>query len=83
MQYVPLIERRGIEKGVQQTSERIALRYLAEKFGELNAATIAAIKQLPVERLTALSDAMFDFKTADELAAWLKEHATEASAVRH
>ena len=87
MKYVTSIERQGIEKGlqqgmqqgVQQTSEKMALRYLTEKFGGLDTVTTATIKCLPVDRLTVLSDVMFEFKSASELAAWLSQNASAES----
>jgi hypothetical protein len=87
MPYLSLIEREGIAKGLQQgmqqTSERFVLRYLTKEIGELDAATTATIKQLPLERLTTLSDEMFDFKTASDLAAWLQQHAAQETALAH
>lgn len=86
MPYVSLIEREGISKGLQQglqqarqASEKLALRYLAKEFGELDVVTTTAIKQLPLDRLTALSDAMFEFKAASELAKWLSQNANAES----
>ena len=75
MPYLSLREREAIAKGSQQTGEKLTLRYLSEKFGELDAATTAAIKQLPLARLTLLSDAMFEFKTVSEFMAWLSRNA--------
>ena len=63
---------------MQQTSH-ISLRYLAEKFGELDAATTETIKRLPFDRLTLLSNAMFEFKSASELAIWLSQNAQAES----
>ena len=82
MKYVSSIERQGIEKGLQQglqQTSHIALRYLAKEFGDLDAATAEAIKRLPFDRLTLLSNAMFEFKSASELAAWLNQNANAES----
>ena len=82
MPYLSLREREaiatGMQQGMQQTSH-IALRYLAKEFGDLDVATTAAIKQLPLERLTSLSDVMFEFNNAGELATWLSQNANAES----
>ncbi len=91
MPYLSLREReavatglqQGVQQGVQQTSEKFVLRYLAKEVGALDAPTTTAIKQLPLERLTELSDAMFDFKNASALTAWLNEQARAAIALTH
>lgn len=82
MKYVSSIERQGIEKGLQQglqQTSHIALRYLAKEFGDLDMATTAAIKRLPLDRLTVLSNVMFEFKSASELATWLSQNANAES----
>ena len=82
MPYLSVLERKGIEQGLQQGShqatERLALRYLAQRFGALDSETLTAIQTLPLAQLTALSEAMFEFGTANELTQWLAEHVSPA-----
>lgn len=51
---------------------QMALRLLTRRCGTLSAEQEARIRSLPLERLEALADALFDFRGADDLAAWLE-----------
>ncbi len=84
MPYVTTIERMGIEKGlqkgiqqgIQQASETLVLRYLQHRFGELTEARTAAIHNLSLPQITALSEVIFDLNSLDEVDAWLRNQET-------
>lgn len=88
MPYVTTIERMGIEKGLQQgleqgleqgrrqASEGFVLRYLKHRFGELNKEMEAAIQALSLDRITQLSNVMFDFESLGDVILWLRENAS-------
>lgn len=78
MPYLHTIEGKAIEKGLQQgrqeASEDFVLYFLQRQFGEVGEETKTAIHQLSIERLTQLSREMFDFRSPDDLLAWLRTH---------
>lgn len=83
MPYVTSIERMGIEKGRVEgrvegiveghlkANEDIALYFLQRQFGALSEETKNLIHSLSIERITQLSHEMFDFKSPNDLEAWL------------
>lgn len=71
MPYVTTIERMGIEKGRVEANESLAIYFLQRQFGALSDETKNLIHSLSIERITQLSHEMFDFKSSDDLAAWL------------
>lgn len=84
MPYVTTIERMGIEKGrvegrvegAMEANEDFAFYFLQRQFGPLSDETKTMIHSLSLEHLTQLSRAMFDFKSLDDLTAWLHSSAT-------
>lgn len=70
MPYITTGERIGIEKGTLN----MALRQLKHKFGLLEPETEQAIKELDLEQLEELSEALLDFKDKSQIAQWLSEH---------
>lgn len=63
MEYVTLIERRGVKKD----SAKIVSLILHRRFGGLGEAMQAHIGALPVEQLEELSFALLDFSTLSDL----------------
>ena len=53
------------------------LRHLQRRFGILDANLSQRINALPVNGLERLGDALFDFQSAAEVAAWLDDNAGE------
>jgi hypothetical protein len=49
----------------------LILRQLARRCGPLGPDLQAAVSALPLERLEALSDALFDFQDVGDLTSWL------------
>lgn len=70
----------GIEQGIQQqiaaalerASDRL-LRQLNRKLGSLPLALMDDVRSLSMEQIEDLSEALFDFETPDDLAAWLAQ----------
>ncbi|MGH9835071.1 MAG: Rpn family recombination-promoting nuclease/putative transposase [Blastocatellia bacterium] len=71
--------RQGRQEGRQEAGAELTLRMLQRQVGELNARTQARIRKLSFEQLAELGEALLDFKSAKDLAAWLRTHADEAS----
>ena len=63
-----------IEEGRQEGEATVTFRLLNRRCGPLSDATTARIKALPLEQLEALADALLDFNSPADLAAWLAEH---------
>jgi hypothetical protein len=80
MPYVTTIERMGIEKGreqgVQQGSAEIVVGLLQMRLGVLDEKTLLAVRALTFERIRELSVALLNFSSTDDLADWLREHAS-------
>ncbi len=69
-----------MEEGRQEEAAAFALRLLRKKFGEVGAETEAQIKTLSLGTLEELGEALFEFASADDLAAWLRSHAENGNA---
>lgn len=69
----------GIEQGRQEGSLTITLRQLRHRLGALEAETETRIRALSFEQLEQLSEALLDFNSPDDLAAWLRAHAEEVA----
>ena len=61
----------GLQEGRRQEAVNVALRQLTRRCGPLSEATSGQIQALPLERLEALTEALLDFRGAQDLAAWL------------
>jgi predicted transposase YdaD len=64
----------GEARGRAAEAAVVTLRQLDRRCGPLSGATTARIKTLPLEQLEALADALLDFNSPADLAAWLAEH---------
>ena len=64
----------GRQEGRQEESTALILRLLRRRFGALDAAQVARIQRLPLEQAESLAEALLDFQTPADLAAWLAEH---------
>ncbi len=76
MTYITTGERIGYERGIQegeQTGEqRLILRQLQRRVGELPEETIAEVQALSVTQLEELGEALLDFTGIDDLLHWLE-----------
>ena len=64
-------EERGREQGLKTGELEITLRQLRRRCSGLTPSQEARIRALPLPQLEALSEALLDFKGADDLEAWL------------
>ena len=69
----------GIQQGRQEGSLAITLRQLQRRLSALEAETEKRIRALSFEQLEQLGEALLDFNSPDDLAAWLREHAVNGS----
>ncbi len=70
---------KGLRQGRQEAGVELTLRMLQRQIGEVNDRIQARIRKLSFEQLAELGEALLDFKSAKDLAAWLREHADKAS----
>lgn len=68
----------GVQQGLQQGLAGAALRRLRRQFGALDEQKQNRISTLPTEKLEQLDDDLFDFKTIEDLDAWLATQAGES-----
>ena len=64
----------GRLEGEAQGEVKVTLRLLNRRCGPLSEASTARIKDLPLEQLEALADALLDFSEPADLAVWLEKH---------
>ncbi len=60
-------------EGRQEESTSLILRQLRRRFGAVDAVQAARIQQLPLEQTETLAEALLDFQTPADLAAWLAD----------
>ncbi len=80
MPYITSVERLGIERGReegrqegrQQEAANLVLRLLNTRLGQVSATVSEQIRQLPVEQLEDLGEALLDFEREEDLLEWLK-----------
>lgn len=63
--------REGHEEGRRQGECTLVLRLLKRRFGSLPDATRQQIESLQIDELEDLAEALLDFSSAADLAAWL------------
>ncbi|MDJ0718753.1 MAG: DUF4351 domain-containing protein [Prochloraceae cyanobacterium] len=71
--YQDIIEqgvKKGREEGRQKTAT-LVLRQLKHQIGEIESTDETKIANLSAEQLSALGEALLDFKSRDDLNAWL------------
>jgi hypothetical protein len=65
---------KGVHQGQQQGEANLVLRQLARSMGSVTPSQEAAIRKLPLADIETLGEALLDFVSAADLAAWLKSH---------
>ncbi len=63
----------AIQEGNQQGEQRLILRQLNRRLGEIDSSTIERIQGLSIGQLEALGEALLDFSTISDLEAWLNQ----------
>jgi predicted transposase YdaD len=61
----------GMQEGRQEGEMELTLRQLRRRCGDLRPEQEASIRNMPLERLEALAEALLDFQGPADLAAWL------------
>lgn len=74
MPYITSVEEIGYDRGLEQGERSLVLRQLDYKFGELSASISDQIKSLSLPKIEALSKALLDFTSIEDLTGWLKKH---------
>ncbi|MFO0142875.1 MAG: DUF4351 domain-containing protein, partial [Aphanizomenon sp.] len=57
----------------QKGEERLVLRLINRRFGEIKLSLIEQIQSLSIEQLENLADALLDFSQVADLETWLKQ----------
>ncbi len=68
---------KGVQQGLQQSIERekgLVLRLINRNFGGISPNLSERIKQLSLDELENLTEALFDFKSESDLVNWLDSH---------
>ena len=63
---------RGKSEGIKDGELNVTLRLLTRKLGNLSPEIMTQIQQLNLEQLEALTEALLDFNTLDDLNNWLQ-----------
>ena len=66
-----LAKQEGREEGREEGEQRLIIRLLNRRFGEIDASLIDQIRGLSIEQLELLGYALLDFVTISDLQAWL------------
>ena len=72
MPYVTSVERIAKAEGRVEGGATILLRQLAKRCGPLSEELQQQIRQLPLDQLAALGEAVLDFRSRQDLEAWLE-----------
>jgi predicted transposase YdaD len=72
----------GIEQGIEQGMERgrqvegvsLILRLLTRRIGAIPVNLVEQIRQLPIEALENLGEALLDFQNETDLVNWLEQY---------
>ncbi len=71
MPYITSVERLGIQKGKQEEAANLVLRQLNRRLGEISESVSEQIRQLPLEQIEDLGEALLDFESEQDLLTWL------------
>lgn len=63
----------GVEEGRELATIHLVIRQLTKQFGTLPESSLSAIKALTIEASEALSEALLDFTSLDDLEEWLEK----------
>ena len=66
-----LAKQEGLQEGLEK-EQRLIIRQLNRRIGEIDSLLIQKVQELPVEKLEALGEALLDFTSVTDLETWLK-----------
>jgi len=72
MTYITTGERIGYERGREEGEQRLILRQLQRRVGELPEKAIASVQALTITQLEELGEARLDFTAIEDLLNWLE-----------
>ncbi len=61
------------QEGRVEGEQRLILRQLNRRFGEIDALIVERVRLLSIEQLEALAEALLDFSALADLEAWLSQ----------
>jgi len=64
----------GRQEGQQEEAANLVIRLLLRRLGDLSDDHRKRISNLPLSVLEDLSEALLDFRSLDDLSAWLETH---------
>ncbi len=76
MRLAPLYQQdreQAIWEGNKQGEQRLVIRQLNRRLGEIDSSLIERVRGLSIEQLEALGEALLDFSEVAELEAWLTQ----------
>ncbi len=77
---VQLAREEGREEGEIIGEQKVIIRLLNRRLGEIEAPLIEQIRKLPVEQLEELAEALLDFSTVADLEQWLQDRSNAVEA---
>jgi len=72
MRLEPLYQR-DREKAIQEGEQRLVIRQLNRRVGEIDVSLIERFQGLSIEQLENLGEALLDFSSVADLSAWLNQ----------
>ncbi len=63
----------AIQEGNKQGEQRLIIRLLNRRLGEIDSFNIERVQRLSIEQLEALGEALLDFSAISDLEAWLNQ----------
>ncbi|WP_414572935.1 DUF4351 domain-containing protein [Nostoc sp. CCY 9925] len=61
------------EQAIQQSEQRLIIRQLNRRLGEINSSNIERVQRLSIEQLEELGEALLDFSAISDLETWLNQ----------
>jgi hypothetical protein len=78
MRLAPLYQQdreQAIQEGNKQGEQRLIIRQLNRRYGEIDSSLVEQVRGLSIEQLEALGEALLDFSEISDLEAWLDTQA--------
>ena len=72
-------EEKGMERGSITEAQRLTLRFIGRRFGDIPENLEGRIRRLSLQPLKDLHDSLFDFSQLSDVEEWLKRHAEDES----
>jgi hypothetical protein len=72
MRLAPLYQQ-DRQKAINEGEQRLVIRQLNRRFGEIDTSLIEQIRSLSTDKLEQLAEALLDFSTVNQLEVWLNQ----------